>query len=101
MDGHFNRLAEAGFAVGAAEEAVAAGRYQAASDAVDRADTLLDALRAAWPDMSFAERRIVGAVARDVRDRRDAVERRLPARRALTTVPATTDPEQEVDPLAA
>lgn len=99
MDGHFNRLAEAGLAVATAEESLAAGAHQTTHDALDATDAHLDALRSAWPEMSQAERRIVGATAKAVRDRRDVVARGLPRRRALAAVPEeAVDPEQESAP---
>jgi hypothetical protein len=98
MNGHFNHLAEAGLAVAAAEESLASGAHQTTQDALDEADARLEALRSAWPSMSGAERRVVGATARAVRERRDAVATRLPRRRALATVAEEPDPEQESDP---
>jgi len=98
MEGHFNRLAEAGLAVAAAEDALATGAHQATQDALDATGAHLEALRAAWPGMSPAERRVVGTAARDIRDRRDAVARRVPRRRALVAVKGEADPEQEAEP---
>jgi hypothetical protein len=98
MNGHFNHLAEAGLAVATAEESLAAGAHQSTQDALDETDARLDALRSAWPSMSGPERRVVGATARAVRERRDTVAARLPRHRALAAVTEEPDPEQEADP---
>jgi len=98
MDGHFNRLAEASLAVSAAEEALGAGAHQGAQDALDRTDGLLAGLRAAWPRMTPAERRVVGSAAANVRERRDAAARALPRRRTLAAVAGEADPDQERPP---
>lgn len=101
MDTNLKRLGDAGLAVGAAEEALAEGAHQGAQDALERTDSVLAELREAWPEMSAAERKVVGGAARTVRERRDAVATRLPRRRTLTAVPAEEDPEQERDPETA
>jgi len=98
MDGNFNRLAEAGLAVAAAEERAAEGAYQGAREALDETDAHLGALRDAWPGMTSGERRVVGATARGVRERRDAVAARLPRHATLAAIPEEADPEQEAEP---
>ena len=98
MDGHFNRLAEAGLAVSAAEDALAAGAHQGAQDGLDDTDAHLEALRAAWPRMSPTERRVIGTAARGIRERRDAIAARLPRHRTLAVLPAEPDVEEEADP---
>jgi len=101
VDRELKALAEVGLALTAAEAALSEGAAQAAEVRLDEADAGLEALRAVWPRLGPAERRVVGAAATPLRARSDAVRRRLPRRRALDEVVAEPDPEQERDPAAA
>jgi hypothetical protein len=94
-------LAEASLAVERAEAAVDGAAFMAARDAVDEAERELAALRRRWPRMTAAERGLVGRAAAPVRQRLDAVVRRLPRKTALSEVAPEHDPEQEEDPAAA
>jgi hypothetical protein len=98
MDEHLKRLAEAGLALTAAEEALDAGANTGARGHVDAAGDALEALRSAWPGMGAAERQVVGRTAAPLRARLDAARRRLPRATALVTVapePGDEDPEGE------
>lgn len=104
MDAHLKRLADIGLDLTAAEEALDEGANAAARDALDRAGDGLDALRAAWPDLSAAERTIVGSTATPLRARLDAARARLPRLVALADVPAAeriADPEDDDEPPTA
>ena len=98
---HLKVLAEASLAVERAEAAAGEGAFTAAREAVDEAERELAALRARWPDMSTAERAVVGRTATPVSRRLHALKRRLPRASALRDAPAEHDPEQERDPAAA
>ena len=102
MDRHLKLLADTSLAVAEAEEAVGAGTFLLASERLDAARESLAELRARWPGMGGAERRVVGAAARPVRERLDAAAARVPRPRAVSEMPAPeVDPEQEADPEAA
>lgn len=98
MDDLLKLAADAGHQVSNAEEALDEGAHDAARDALDRAGDALEALRGRWPQMSAGERAIIGPSAKAVRTRLDAAAARIPARRALSQVPAEVDPEQERAP---
>lgn len=100
MDELLKIAADAGVEVTTAEEALEEGAHQAARDALDRAGDALAELRQRWPEMSSAERAVVGKVAGTVRRRLDATAARVPARRVLSDTVAEVDPEQDVDPEA-
>ncbi|MTD45011.1 hypothetical protein GKE82_12095 [Conexibacter sp. W3-3-2] len=101
MDAHLKLLAEAGLKIGEAEEALDEGVFTHARDLLDEAEAALAALRAAWPDMSAAERRIIGASAKPVADRAAAAAARIPRRRALSEGAPEVDPDEDVEPGAA
>jgi hypothetical protein len=98
MDDLLKLAADAGHDVSLAEEALEEGAHDSARDALDRALETLATLRERWPDMSPAERAIVGASAKAVRGRLDAAAARVPPRRALSEGAPEADPEQEADP---
>jgi hypothetical protein len=100
MDDLLKLAADAGHDVSLAEDALEEGAHDAARDALDRASETLATLRERWPDMSGAERAIVGASAKAVRGRLDAAAARVPARRALSEGAVEVDPEQDADPEA-
>lgn len=101
MDALLKLAADAGVEVSAAEAALEEGAVGAARDALDRADDALAALRERWPTMSAAERAVIGATAKTVRARRDALAARLPPIRTVTEGVAEVDPDQERDPEAS
>lgn len=101
MDELLKRVADAGLAVGAAEEALERGEPSAARDAVDEADAVLADLRASWPGMDAAQRALVGRTAAPIRQRLEDARRRLPPLRAVSQAAAEVDPEQELDPEGA
>jgi hypothetical protein len=98
MDDLLKLAADAGHDVSLAEEALEEGAHDSARDALDRALGTLAALRERWPDMSPAERAVVGASAKAVRGRLDAAAARVPPRKALSEGTPEADPEQEADP---
>ncbi len=100
MDALLKELADASMAVGAAEEALAEGAIIAARDRLDDAAAILAALRERWPELSTAERGVVGKTAPPLRARLDAAQARLPKLSALREVAAEPDPEQESEPEA-
>lgn len=101
MDAHLKVLAEAGLRIGEAEEALDEGVFTQARELLDRAETALAELRAAWPQMSAAERKIIGASAKPVADRAAAAAARIPKRRALSEGTPEVDPDEDVEPGAA
>lgn len=98
MDALLKLAADAGVEVSAAEDALEEGANAVARDALDRADDVLAELRDRWPEMTAAERAVIGKVAGAVRRRRDEVSARVPAVRPLAEGVAELDPEQERDP---
>lgn len=101
MDALLKLTADAGHEVSTAEAAIDDEALETAREAIDRAADILADLRARWPQMSNAERGIVGPAAKAVRQRLDAVAARVPARRTLSEGAAEVDPEQEREPDAA
>ncbi|HMJ36947.1 MAG TPA: hypothetical protein VK501_23780 [Baekduia sp.] len=98
MDDLLKLAADAGHDVSLAEDALEEGAHDTARDALDRALETLATLRERWPDMSPAQRTVVGASAKAVRGRLDAAAARVPARRALSEGAPEADPDEEVDP---
>ncbi len=98
MDALLKELADASMAVGEGEEALEEGANTTARDRLDDAAAMLAALRERWPDLSAAERGIVGKTAAPLRARLDAAQARLPKATALTEVAAEIDPEDEQEP---
>src|SRR4051812_25851448 len=98
MDVHFKQMAEASLALAEAEDAAGLGERTQASEALDRADSALAELRAAWAGMTGPERAIVGPAAKQLRDRLDRTRARLPRRSALSVGAPERDPDEETDP---
>jgi len=101
MDTHLKLLAEAGLALGEAEAAIEEAAFGTARECVDRAEEHLAALRGAWPGMTTAERRIIGAAAKPTAERAAAAIRRIPKRAALSEGAPEVDPDEDVEPGAA
>lgn len=91
-------LADASLDVTAAEEAVDEGAHHTATEALDRVDLALEGLRTAWPELSPAERAVVGPSAKALKERSAAARRRVPRLSALSVGTATSDPEEEEPP---
>ena len=101
VDAHLKLLAEVSLAVERAEAAAGEGGFTGAREALDEAEAGLQVLRERWPEMGAAERALVGRAAAPVKQRLDAVARRLPRPSALTQAAPEHDPEEEQDPAAA
>ena len=82
----------------AGEDALGEGAHATAADELDAAGEVLATLRGRWPEMSPAERAVVGKTAAPLRSRLDAAQARLPRRTALTEGAPEADPEQDADP---
>jgi hypothetical protein len=100
VDAHLKLLAEVSLAVGRAETAAGEGAFTGAREALDEAEAGLQVLRERWPEMAAAERALVGRAAGPVKQRLDAIARRLPRPSALSDVAPEHDLEQEQDPAA-
>ena len=98
MDALLKELAAASMALGAGEELLGEGAHSSAREQLDDAAGRLAQLRERWPELSRAERAIVGKTAAPLRERLDAARARLPAVSALSQAPAVADPEQETEP---
>ena len=98
MDAHLKLLADASLDVGAAEDALGDGAFHAARDRLDAAGAVLDELRTRWPEMSAAERGVVGPAAKGIRDRLDAATAQVPRLSALSEGAPVEDPEQDAEP---
>ncbi|MEA2252629.1 MAG: hypothetical protein QOJ82_1134 [Solirubrobacteraceae bacterium] len=101
MDVELKMLADASLAVERAEAEAGEGAFTAAREALDEAERGLQALRERWPAMSAGERAVVGRAAGVVRERVDALARKLPRPVALSQAAPEHDPEQDEDPAAA
>lgn len=100
MDAHLKALAAVSLELTAAEEALAEDAAGAARERAEAAAAGLADLRARWPALNAAERGVVGPTAVPLRTRLDALEARLPRRRALAEATPRPDPEEEIDPAA-
>jgi hypothetical protein len=98
VDALLKLLADASMAVGDGEEALEEGANATARDRLDAAGDILADLRERWPELSPAERKLVGQTAAPLRARLDTAQARLPKVSALTEVAPEDDPEQESDP---
>ncbi len=98
MNAHLKLLADASLAVSAAEDDLGESAFHRAQDQLDSARETLAELRTRWPDMSAAERGVVGPAAQGVRARLDATAARVPRLSALTVGAPVVDPEQDQDP---
>jgi hypothetical protein len=98
---HLKVLAEASLAVERAETAAGEGAFTRAREALDDAERELATLRERWPAMSTAERTLVGRAAAPVRQRLDALAKRMPRPSALSQAAPEHDPDQDRDPAAA
>ena len=101
VDAYLKRLADAGLELTHAEHEADAGEAGQAGDALDRASEHLADLREAWPEMTRAERAIVGPAAAPLRARLDRTRARLPKRTALSEGAPERDPDEEIDPAPA
>jgi hypothetical protein len=86
MDVHLKALADISMALSAAEAFLDEAANLNARDQLDTAAEGLAALRAQWPQLSTAERTLVGRTAAPLRDRLDAGRARLPKLSALVEV---------------
>jgi len=100
VDVHLKALAAISLGLTTAEEALAEDAAQVARERAEAAAAGLAELRARWPALSAAERSVVGPTAAPLRARLDALEARLPRRRALSETEPQPDPEEEIDPAA-
>jgi hypothetical protein len=98
MDAHLKLLADASLEVAAAEEALDDQAFHTARDRLDAASAVLADLRERWPAMSAPERAVVGPAAKEVRDRLDAADRRVPRLSALSQGAPVADAEQDEEP---
>lgn len=98
MSSHLKTLAEASLDIEAAEAAVNDSAWQTATDALDRAASALDVLRAAWPGLGGAERAIVGPSATGLKRRLEETRRRIPRLTALSVGTVVNDPEEDEPP---
>ena len=98
MDAALRTLADAGLALDAATEALDAGEPMTAEEQLDVAGDALETLRAAWPDLPPSGRAIIGPAGKEIRERREALVKRLPKRRALSEGAPEVDPEQDSGP---
>jgi hypothetical protein len=99
MDDALRTLADANLALDAAEEALAAQEPGVAEARLDEVEAALASLRTRWRAFSPAARAVIGPAGREVRERRDALLKRLPKRRALAdATPEPPDPEEETPP---
>jgi hypothetical protein len=101
MDAHLKALADVSLALSSAEAFLDETSHLNARDELDRAAEGLAALREQWPQMSAAERTVVGRTAAPLRDRLDAGRARLPRLSALTQVTPEPGEEDDDGPLGA
>jgi len=100
MDADLKLLADASLAAAEAEEAITEAAFHLAAERLDAARDGLAELRARWPEMTPAERSVVGGAAAPVRARIDDAAKRIPKVSALSEAAPVVDPEQETEPRA-
>ncbi len=99
VDTTLRTLADAGLALDAAEEALEAQEPSTAEEHLAAVAAALVSVREAWPELPKAARAVIGPAGKDVKDRHDALVRRLPKRRALSDgAPEQPDPDEETAP---
>lgn len=98
MDVALRTLADAGLALEAAEEALAAGEPSTAASHLEEVDAALASVREEWPSLPAAGRAVVGPAGKQVAERRAALAKRLPKRRALSDGTPERDDEQDTPP---
>ena len=98
MDVALRTLADAGLALDAAEEALAAGERSTAEEHLEEVETALKTVRERWPELPAAGRAVVGPAGKQVAERRAALVKRLPKRRSLSEGTPEKDDEQETEP---
>ena len=101
MDSHLKLLAHTSLLAETVERELAEGALSGARDELDAAYAGLAELRSRWPDMSEAERRIVGRTAAALRRRLDALGAGMPRALAVSDGAPEHDPDEEIDPAAA
>ena len=99
MDAALRTLADAGLALDAAAEALDAQEASVAEERIAEVDDALATLRERWPELPGPARKVVGPAGKDLKERRDALAKRLPKRRALSEgTPEKPDPEEDEAP---
>ena len=99
MDTTLRTLADAVLALDAAQEALEAGEPSTAEEHLAGVENALAAVREAWPELPRSARAVVGPAGKDVKERHDALVRRLPRRRALSEgAPEQPDPDEDTPP---
>ena len=97
MDVALRTLADAGLALDAADEALAAGEVTTAEEHLAAAGDALATVRSSWGDLPKAARAVVGPAGKDVKERHDALVKRLPKRRSLSEMPTSERPADADD----
>ncbi|HWT95748.1 MAG TPA: hypothetical protein VN238_22300 [Solirubrobacteraceae bacterium] len=101
MDAALRTLADAGLALDAAAEAldVQPQEVGVAEERLAEVDEALQTLRDRWPELPGPARKVVGPAGKELRERREALAKRLPKRRALSEgTPEAPDPEEDQAP---
>lgn len=101
MDDLLKRLADVGLSLTAAEGALDGDAPSSAQEHLDGAADGLGALRERWPDLTPAQRTMVGRAAAPLRARLDEATKRVPRRSALSLVapePGEEDEDDDGDP---
>jgi hypothetical protein len=97
MDAVLRTLADAGLALDAADEALAAAEVTVAEERLAEVDEALATVRERWPELPAPARAVVGPAGRGLRERRDALAERLPKRRSLSEMPQAEADAANVD----
>ena len=87
MDAALRTLADAGLALDAADEALAAQEIGVAQERLAEVDDALATLRERWPELPAKARAVVGPAGKGLRERREAIAKRIPRRRSLSEIP--------------
>ena len=87
MDAALRTLADAGLALDAADEALAAQEIGVAQERLAEVDDALAIVRERWPELPAPARAVVGPAGKGLRERREAIARRMPKRRSLSEMP--------------
>ena len=98
MDAALRTLADAGLALDAADEALAAQEIGVAQERLAEVDDALATLRERWSELPATARAVVGPAGKGLRERREAIAKRIPKRRSFSEMPEADRPASVEEP---
>lgn len=101
VDAQLKTLADCGIALDGADAELAEGAHANARERLDEAVAALATVREQWPELTAAQRAVIGPPAIALRKRLDATAPRVRPLTAVSEAAPEVDPEQEREPEAA